>query len=145
VPYLLNFSRSGAPKGVPPHDYAVRLLRLGLWAIGRRAPNREYLAPGDRVLVYVGVPDRSFIANATLTSAVHEWTAAEKARYPDAQPQGITLGSVEVWDRPIAIQAVWPRMSGAGRNPNAVFLAGVLRLTDEDYQLALDARQRGSA
>jgi hypothetical protein len=52
--YLFNLTKKRVAKGKTLHEQAAELLRLKMWGIGAKAPNRRWLAPGDQVLIYVG-------------------------------------------------------------------------------------------
>ncbi len=66
-----------------------RTAEPSLWGINAGAQNRERLAPGDEVVVYVGVPERAFIGHAVLSSAFHAWTTTEDGRYRGELTEGV--------------------------------------------------------
>lgn len=72
--YLFNFSKKGAAKGRSLREQAAELLDAKLWGIGAKTPNRNSLAAGDRVLIYVGAPEYEFVGDAQLASATHPWS-----------------------------------------------------------------------
>src|SRR4051794_34531646 len=124
--WILNFTRGGTKLKKLMPEQAQKLLEIGLWGIPETAQARRSLAPGDRVLVYVGAPDRIFIGDATIASGWHEWTKAEgqdeATQYAEAGTfgAGIALSNCRIWDTPVELGQVWPRTQGASRNPNAV-------------------------
>jgi hypothetical protein len=137
--FIFNFTQSGAKKGVSLAEQAGALLDAKLWGIGAKTPNRKRLAPGDRILAYVGAPERLFVGVATLSSETHDWKPEEAARYPGDWSGGVAFREVEIWRRPRPISEVWPQMSGFETNPDAHFYAGVLQIKESDYELAADA------
>jgi len=104
-----------------------------MWGIGAKTPNRRSIAPGDRVLIYVGAPEREFIGSTELGSATHEWTPEEAARYPGDWEGGVLLVQANVWPHPVPIKSILSQLVLAEKNPGARFFAGVVNLTKEDY------------
>jgi len=139
--YVFNFTRKNAAKGRSLRDQAAELLRVGLWGIGARTPNRDLLQPGDRVLVFVGSPEQEFVGHALLSTDVHEWTAAEKARYPGSWSSGVAFSEAEVWEHPLGLMSVWPGTSAATNNPRGLFFAGVQGIVGEDFETILAGRR----
>lgn len=136
--YLFNFSRKGAAKGRTLRDQAAELLLVGLWGIGSKTPNRGSLAAGDRVLIYAGAPEYSFIGHAELESATHEWSPQEAARYPGSFDGGVALLNAEVWERPVPMKTVLPELDLNESNPSAHFLFR----GDSDHATGLRNRRR---
>jgi hypothetical protein len=132
--YLLNFSRKGAAKGKTLRAQAAELLQVRMWGIGAKTPNRLSLAPGDRVLIYVGAPEYEFIGHAELGSTTHDWTPAEAAKYPGAFDGGIVFTEAEVWPHPVPMKTVLSKLALKETNPGAHFFSGVVRVSKEDYE-----------
>jgi hypothetical protein len=132
--YLFNFSKKGAAKGRTLREQAAELLQVKMWGIGTKTPNRLSLAPGDRVLIYVGAPEYEFIGHAELGSPVHEWTPAEAAQYPGSFEGGVAFSRAEVWSHPVPMKTVLPQLALKETNPGAHFFSGVVRVTTEDYE-----------
>jgi Type I restriction enzyme R protein N terminus (HSDR_N) len=105
-----------------------------MWGIGAKTPNRLSLAPGDRVLIYVGAPEYEFIGHAELGSAVHEWTPQEAAQYPGSFEGGVVFSQAEGWVHPVPMKSVLPQLALKETNPGAHFFSGVVRVTKEDYE-----------
>lgn len=132
--YLFNFAKKGAAKGRTLREQAAELLEVKMWGIGAKAPNRMSLAPGDRVLAYVGAPEYEFIGHADLASAAHEWSPDETARYPGTFDSGVTFSEAQVWPHPVSMKSVLPQLALKETNPGARFFSGVIRITKEDYE-----------
>jgi hypothetical protein len=139
--YLFNFSKKGASKGETLREQAARLLRAGMWGIGTKTPNRLSLTPGDRVLIYVGAPEREFIGSAELASATHEWEPDEGARYPGDWEGGVLLSQADVWAHPVPIKSILSQLVLTETNPGARFFSGVVSITGEDYATVVGAAQ----
>jgi Type I restriction enzyme R protein N terminus (HSDR_N) len=137
--YLFNFTRSGSAKGRSMREQAAELLNEKLWGIGEKAPNRRSLGPGDRVLIYVGVPESAFIAHAELDSNAHVWTPEEAARYPADMVGGVAIREAEVWPHPVSMKTVISQLNLFETNPQGRFFSGVARITQRDYELVVAA------
>ena len=107
-----------------------------MWSIDSDEPHRSALAAGDLILVYLGAPERKFIARAELASAVHDWTAHEAQVYTGDSLSRVLLAEVEEWDPPVPMTAVLPHIDPA-ENAKADFEAGVVRITANEYETAL--------
>lgn len=142
--YIFNFTKSGAQKGRPLAEQAARLLDAKLWGIGSKTPNKDRLAAGDRILAYVGAPERLFIGEGTLSSGSHPWTPDESRGYPGDWSAGVSFGDADVWERPVPIKDAWPSMSGFDTNPKAQFFAGVVQIKQHDYELVVSAASGSS-
>jgi predicted type IV restriction endonuclease len=137
--YLFNFSRKGAAKGRTLREQAAELLDLGLWGIGEKTPLRTGLAPDDKVLIYVGAPERAFIGHARLATALHPWSPTEAVSYPGNFTAGVAFAEAEVWPHPVLLGTVLPTLVLQKTNPGAHFFAGVIRLDAADYSAVVDA------
>jgi hypothetical protein len=80
--WILNFTKGGAKLKKQLPQQAQELVRVGLWGIPPTAQAKDKLAAGDRVLVYVGAPDRVFVGRAAIAAPWHAWSADESAKYP---------------------------------------------------------------
>lgn len=137
--YLLNFTRKNAAKGRSLRDQASELLAIKLWGIGSNAPNRAALAPGDRVLIYVGAPESEFIGHAVLASGAHEWTSDEAVRYPGDMTEGVAFEETALWPHPVSMRTAMPGLDLEKTNPQALFFSGVTRVTQRDYEAVVAA------
>jgi type I restriction and modification enzyme subunit R-like protein len=137
--YIFNFTKSGAEKGSSLAEQAGRLLEVQLWGIGSKTPNKDRLAAGDKVLIYVGAPERLLIGEGTLSSGVRSWTPDEALVYPGDWSAGVSFSEAFTWERPVPIKDVWPRMSGSVTNPKAQFFAGVVQIKQRDYEFVVTA------
>jgi hypothetical protein len=106
-----------------------------MWGIDADEPHRDALAAGDRVLVYLGAPERTFVGRAVLASAVHDWTASEAREYPGDSRSGVSLAQVVEWDPPVPMSTVLSHIDSP--SARADFEAGVVRITADEYETAL--------
>ena len=80
--YLFNVSEGD-------QEQAAALLRAKMWGIGGDEKHRDALAIADLVLIYPAPPEREFIGQAELASAVHDWTPGEADVHPGDSPCGV--------------------------------------------------------
>jgi hypothetical protein len=112
-----------------------------MWGIDADEPHGNALAAGDLVLIYLGAPERKFIGRAALASAVHDWTRSEAKVYPCDSPGGVSLAQVEEWDPPVPMSTVLSQIDQA-ENARADFERGVVRITANEYETALEVAAR---
>jgi hypothetical protein len=134
--YLFNFVAGDVGSGPALREQAAGFLRVRMWGIDAGEPHRNALAAGDRVLIYLGAPDREFIGRAELLSAVHDWTPSEAQLYPGDCASGVTLAQVEEWDPPVPMNAVLSQIDPS-ENARADFETGVIRITANEFETAL--------
>lgn len=141
--YLFNFTKKGAAKGRSLREQAAELLDAKLWGIGAKTQNRGALAPGDRVLIYVGAPESSFVGQVELASPTHTWTPEEQARYPGDWDSGVAFSKAELWPHPIPMKSILQSLELKETNPNAHFFGGVARIKQKDYETVVAAASSG--
>jgi hypothetical protein len=133
--YLFNLMKA-APNGQSLRDVAATFLRSNMWPIDASEPHAHALTPGDQILIYLGPPDRVFVARAELASPAHTWTPSEAETYPGDASHGVLLTHVEHWTPPIPMQTVLARIPPT-ENAKADFEAAVVRITAIEYESAL--------
>jgi hypothetical protein len=134
--YLFTFAKRHSAEAPAPREQAAALLRAEMWGIRTDESHGDSLAPGDLILVYLGAPEREFVARAELASAVHDWTPSEASSYPGSTPRGVLLTRVEQWDPPVPVNTVLSQIDPA-ENARADFQAGVVRITAHEYLTVL--------
>jgi len=134
--YIFNVVSGDGAREPVLREQPTRSIRAGMWAINRDERHRDALAPGDLVLVYLGAPERKFIARAELASAVHAWTPDEGQVYPGDSPAGVLLAQVEEWDPPVPMSAVLSQIDRA-EGARADFDASVVQITGNEYETAV--------
>jgi EVE domain len=140
--YLFNFSQGGP-------EQAAALLRAKLWPVSGVERHRDALAPGDLILIYLAPPGAEFIGQAEVASAAQEWTSAQAEADPGDSPGGVLLSHVEEWDPPVAMSSVLPAVDPEGSNPlvqenaKSGFRAGVIQITQHEYETVLAVRAEG--
>ncbi len=143
--WLFNFSDGY-------REQATALLRAKMWGVGRHEGDRDALAPGDPVLIYLPAPEAEFIGRAELATAFRDWTSSEAGAYPGESRSGVLLSHVEEWEPAVPMEAVVQRIDPTGSNPlvqaNAAagFRSDVVRITGDEYEatVALSREARGT-
>lgn len=145
--WILNFTKGGVKHKKQLSAQARELLGIGLWGIPTTAQARGKIAVGDRLLVYVGAPERVFVGHATVAAGWHEWSSEEAAQYPltSTFAAGIALDEAVAWPKPVPLASVWPGTEGAKTNPNALWYGAAVRVTKGDHDAILAAGQGESA
>jgi Type I restriction enzyme R protein N terminus (HSDR_N) len=139
--WVLNFTRSGTRDKKLMPQQARRLLELGLWGIPESAQAKEKFSAGDRVLAFVGAPDRVFVGDAKIAAGWHTWTPKEARAYAPVGgfEAGLRLTDCRCWEKPLPIQAVWPQTQRARTNPQAHWYGATGRLAAADFDLIVEA------
>lgn len=131
-------------------EQAVAFLRAKMWALERDERHCDTLAPGDLVLIHVGIPRCEFIGRAELASAFHDWTPIEFEACPGEGSGGVLLENVEEWPQAVPLDTVVERIDPTASNPyvqsNAAgFRWGIVLITVNEYAatvaLSREARQ----
>ena len=122
------------------------MLSARLSGVPPKAQLRTQVRPGDRVIAYVGAPERLFVGDAVVEQGYHRWSEDEAARFPDwlGNDHGITLVDVRVWPRAVALMSVWPHTIGARTNPKALWFGGIIKVLPSDGRAILAAGVGGS-
>ncbi len=113
------------------------LLQAGAWGVAHDEPHRDSLAVGDFVLVYLGAPDRVFVARAELASSVQLGAPEDIGTFPPGSGR-VRLVHVDRWDPPVPMAAVLSRIDPASR-AKADFDKGVVGITRHEFEAALAA------
>jgi hypothetical protein len=141
--WILNFTKGGAKVKKQLPQQAREPLDIGLWGIPTTAQAKDKLAAGDRVLVYIGAPERVFIGHARIKAPWHEWSSSESESYPmnSTFAAGIALTDAEVWSKPVPLATVWPHTEGAKTNPGALWYGAAVRVAQNDFEAIVQVGQ----
>ncbi|WUJ72980.1 hypothetical protein OG809_06845 [Kribbella soli] len=122
--YLLNLTKTAPGQSLP--EQAAAFLRATRWPIDPTEPHARALTSGDQVLIYLGPPDRVFIAHAELASP---WTDVT---------HDVLLTHIEHWTPPVPMETVIAAIPPT-ENAQADFPRAVVRITRTEYESALSA------
>jgi len=121
-------------------ERAASFLRAKKWVVGRDERHRGALAPGDLVLVFVGLT-REFVGRAELESTFLDPMPSDLVTSGPAV-SGVLLGDVEQWTSGVPLDVAVQRIDPTASNPyvqaNAAgFRAGVVQITVKEYDTVL--------
>lgn len=121
------------------------MLSARLSGVPPKTQLRTQVKPGDRVIAYVGAPERLFVGDAVVERGYHRWSE-EGGRFPDwlGYDHGITLVDVRVWPRAVPLMSAWQHTIGARTNPKALWFGGIIKLLPSDGRAILAAGIGGS-
>jgi hypothetical protein len=140
--FVLNFTASATPRKTGLARQARDLLRVGLWGV----PLKAQLNPvaDDRVIAYVGAPERLFVGDAVVEIETHPWSDSEAARFPAYLDfgRGLALAAAQIWPLSVSLMDVWPNTHGSESNPAAHWRGGMVALSDEDADVIIARGRR---
>lgn len=122
-------------------DILKRRINDRFWGLGEKTPNRRALQRGDKVVFYLGNPQKAFAASAILGSASFTLSPAEQEELAHGTalfrtPHGVRLEEAVIWEQPRRVEDL---VAGLGFIENkafwyAYFQGGVRQLDERDYQ-----------
>ena len=136
--FILNLTEGDREK-------AKSFLRAKRWVVSRDERHRDALAPGDLVLVFVGLT-REFVGRAELESTFLDPMLSDLVTSGPAV-SGVLLGNVEQWPSGVPLDVAVQRIDPTASNPyvqaNAAgFHAGVVQITAKEYEIVVSLRDR---
>ena len=126
-------------------------MRDKFWGLGKRTPNRESLAAGDRVVFYVGIPEAAFAGSATLSAASFRLRDDESRHFSHNREVfstdfGVRLSDVDVWRNPIPAKEVVASLSFVENTQfwGSYFQGGIRGFSDADFETLCGERRHQS-
>jgi len=114
------------------------------WGLGEKTPNRKLLAKGDKVIFYVGIPDKIFAGIATIASKVITLSDKQKNELghgiefykPD---YGVFLDEIDVWVLPPSAKELAPHLQFIENKEywGSYLQGGVRQLSEDDFKTIL--------
>ncbi len=118
------------------------------WGLGERTPNRRNLEQGDRVVFYVGLPDKIFAATAILASPSFELTEEQRKNYGHGVEffttnYGVLLSEINLWGKPRAVEDLVPLLEFIENKQfwYSYFQGGARGISEEDFRLITGERE----
>ena len=126
-------------------ELAKSFLHAKRWVVSRDERHRDALAPGDLVLVFVGLT-REFVGRAELESTFLDPMPSDLVTSGPAV-SGVLLGNVEQWPSGVPLDVAVQRIDPTASNPyvqaNAAgFRGGVVQITVKEYNIVVSLRDR---
>jgi predicted RNA-binding protein len=122
-------------------------MRDCFWGLHDRTPNRKYLAPGDRIVFYIGAPESVFSGTATLTTPSFELSSEQKQKYSRESPIfrpdfGVELKDIKVWDNSKLASNIVSDLTFIENKEywGTYFQGGIRGLSEEDYSIIVGAK-----
>jgi len=124
----------------------------GFWGLGEKTPNRKNLSQGDKVIFYVGLPEKAFAATATLNSPSFHLNDEQRERYGHGlqfytMDYGVLLTETKLWDKPREVEVMIPRLRFIENKQAwyAYFQGGVREIPEEDFKLIAEGGESQAA
>ena len=118
------------------------------WGIGDKSPNRKNLSKGDKVIFYIGLPDKVFGGEATLVTPSFQLAEEQKRKFAHEKQvytteYGVFLEGINIWDKPKLVEDLIPDLSFIDNKEFwfAYFQGGVRQITESDYRTIIGGRE----
>lgn len=118
------------------------------WGLAEKTPNRKNLSKGDKVVYYVGLPQKVFAGTATLASSCFELRDSQKKEYAHGkefytQDYGVLLDDIEIWHKPKSVAELIPQLRFIDNKEfwGSYFQGGVRQITEEDFKTIIGERE----
>ena len=125
----------------------LQMLKEGIWGVPTSAQMATKLMPGDRLLILVGSPYRSFVGDAVIGSRYRQFTADELSRRPAGLnfDHGVILERARIWSRFVDLAEVWPHtVTGQTSNPTGLFFGAITSVISADAALVVATGTRAT-
>ncbi len=118
------------------------------WGLGERTPNRQYLSEGDKVVYYIGIPQKVFAGTVTLASSCFAPNDSQRKQYGHGiefysdNDYGVLLKDIDIWHEPKSVEELVPRLEFIENKQfwGAYFQGGVRQITEGDFKTILGER-----
>jgi len=122
-------------------DILETRLKDKFWGLGKGTPNRKSLQAGDKIVFYVGDPEKAFAASAILSCS--SFAPSEEERRELSHDKafyeaefGVRLDSIDLWEKPRRVEEI---VSDLRFIENKVrwgpyFQGGVRGIAEEDFR-----------
>jgi len=118
------------------------------WGLGEKTPNRRTLQKGDRVVFYLGLPQKTFAATAGLASDSFELNNTQREKYEHNNTfyisnYGVLLTDIQVWDNPRSVESLVTDLRFIENKESwfAYFQGGVRQISEEDFRTIAEGRK----
>jgi hypothetical protein len=132
----------------PAEEIFQQRMKDEFWGLGERTPNRKNVQKGDRIVFYLGNPEKCFAGTANLGSASFALSPDEQDRLAHSTelfrtPYGVRLEEICIWDQ---VRTVENLLVGLDFIQNkefwgTYFQGGVRQISEKDFTTIL----RGSS
>ena len=119
------------------------------WGLGEKTPNRRALKKGDRVVFYVGLPQKVFAATATLASDSFQLSDKQKVEFGHGKKfylsdYGVMLSDTQVWNTRRFVEDLIPNLKFIENKENwyVYFQGGVRQITEIDFRTIIQGNEQ---
>ncbi|MGD0795908.1 MAG: endonuclease NucS domain-containing protein [Dehalococcoidales bacterium] len=114
----------------------------GFWGLGEKTPNRKYLSEGDKVVYYIGIPQKYFGGTASLASDSFALNNSQKKKFSHGKQYytvdyGVLLKDIEIWQKKKPVDELLPQLRFIENKEfwGAYLQGGVRQIEADDYSL----------
>lgn len=118
------------------------------WGLAEKTPNRKNLSKGDKVVYYIGLPEKVFAGIAVLASPCLELSESQSGKYAHGkefytQDYGVLLEDIEKWEKPKSVEELVPQLKFIENKQfwGSYLQGGVRQLTEEDFKTIVGERE----
>lgn len=118
------------------------------WGLGEKTPNRRALKKGDQIVFYVGMPQMTFSAIATLDSDSFQLTQKQNQEYSHGMvlyenDYGVKLDNIQLLEPPRFVKDILGSIKFIENKENwgAYFQGGVRQLSEDDYRVIISGKK----
>ena len=130
-------------------DVLADRVRNKFWSLNSRARNVRKLMKGDKVVFYLASSEgRGFMGRGVLAGKAHPMTIEQRFHIIGSPSinfdYAVEFSEAEIWPRLVPIDLLADRMPLllGRKNPARVFRGSVIRLTERDYEIVLEAAEK---
>lgn len=120
--------------------YSQRM-KDSFWGLGEKTTNRSKIQAGDKIIFYIGIPERVFSGTATVASSNFKLSNQEVEKYPHELPFfatefGVKLSDIEIWEAPKFVPDLVESLSFVENREywGSYFQGGIRGITSPDYE-----------
>jgi hypothetical protein len=114
----------------------------GFWGLGEKTPNRKYLNAGDKVVYYIGWPDKYFGGTAILASSSFALNPSQIKQFSHGKKYyttdfGVSLKEINIWPKTKPVDELLPQLKFIENKEfwGAYLQGGVRQIEEDDFKL----------
>jgi len=124
-------------------------VRNKFWSLNSRARNVRKLKKGDKVVFYLTSSEgRGFMGRGVLAGEAHPMTIEQRFHIIGSPSinfdYAVEFREAEMWPKLVTLDLLADRMPLllGRKNPARVFRGSIIRLTERDYEIVLEAAEK---
>ena len=125
-------------------------MKDSFWGLTEKTPNRRNLNKGDKVVFYVGLPEKVFAGTAVLESPCIKLSDSQKEKYGHGtdfyrQEYGVLLKKedIDMWQKAKSVKELLSQLTFIEKSEywGSYFQGGVRQITEEDFKTIIGERE----